>query len=241
MARRRGSRRRFRRRRARAVFILALVAAVGYGGWQLAKSSLFQLTRIAVVGARRVPAGDIVAASGLRIGQSMLGLDLGAVGRAIESSLPDVGHARAMREGATRVRIVIRERMPALVIQSPNRGWLADEAGRVIGHAPQGLRSLPIVRLPFLQEIAPPAAKAIVSIWDAMDRGMRRDALWFEVHSASDIRFRLARTAVLFGGPGDVIDKLTALELVRARVVSQGRRLVRIDLTVPTRPAARVA
>jgi cell division septal protein FtsQ len=241
MARRRGSRRRLRRRRARAVLILALVAATGYGGWQLAKSSLFQLSGVRVVGARRVSARDVMAASGLRIGQTMLGLDLGAVGRAVESALPDVRRARAMRDGATHLRIVIRERMPALLIHSPAGGWLADDAGHLIGRAPPGLRSLPVVRLPFLGEIDPEAAQALASIWDAMDPGMRLDALWFEIHSPSDIRFRLARTAVLFGGPGEVIDKIAALKLVRARVASQGRRLVRIDLTVPSRPAARVA
>jgi hypothetical protein len=98
-----------------------------------------------------------------------------------------------------------------------------------------------VIRQPFLQDLPPAAARAIHSIWETMDPATRRDALWFEVHSPTDIRFRLGRTAVLFGAPSDVADKLTAIELVRARVASQGRTLVRIDLSVPKRPAARVA
>lgn len=240
MGRRPAERRPRAARRRRVVAVAALCAGLAVGGWSLARSSLFQLSRIDVVGLRILAPDAVIRASGLRVGQSMLGLDLDEVERRIVAGLPQVRWTSAGRDGATHVRIVVEERVPVLEARSPAGRWLLDRDGRVVGRARRS-GALPVVRVAGRPDLPAGAAEAVRAIWRALPRAMAADVAWFEAPSLGDLRFRLKGTLVVFGRPERIREKLDALVLVARRVAAEGRRLLRVDVRAPGRPAARVA
>lgn len=237
MARGRGRRRRRpnvrRRRRVLALLVLTGLAA---GGWQLARSSLFHLSRIDVVGAHMVARQAVLDASGLRVGQSALGLDLAAVERRV-ARLPEVRRVRAERKGTAHVRITIEERTPAVVGAGPSGRWLLDRDGRVLGPAPDET-ALPVVRMS-AGALPPGAAGAVAAIWDSMADPVRARVRWFAAPSVADISFRLGDVAVVFGRAERVAEKIEAVLAVERRLAAEGRAPARIDVRSPRRPAAR--
>ena len=57
---------------------------------------------------------------------------------------------------------------------------------------------------------------------------------------AHRFRFRLGDALVIFGGPELATEKVRALNAVRRSVRADGRRLIRVDLRAPNRPAATI-
>jgi len=119
-----------RRRLRRLNVLLALVAAVV---WALVvvRSPLLDVDRVQVSGARRLPASDVVAASGVRTGASMAELDLGRARDAV-AALPWADEVRVRRMWPGTVRIVVTERRAAAAVAHPG-GWARlDATGRVL-------------------------------------------------------------------------------------------------------------
>src|SRR2546426_10886338 len=115
MARRRGREAttvsRLRRRPSRVwrrVPIALTIVGLSTAALILARSSLFHVSRIDVLGAHMVSKDDVLRASGLHIGESILGLDLRAAEREV-AKLPQVEAVHARRRGATHVQILIEE------------------------------------------------------------------------------------------------------------------------------------
>lgn len=240
--------RRFRRRR-RIIAALVLGGMLA-GGWGLARSPLFALSSIEVAGAQLVPAEQIIAASGLRPGQSVLGID----GRAVAERLGAMGHvreARVERVGLSSVRIVVSERRPVLRVDTEGGRFFVDQDGIPI-EAAVPADSLPVLRMPGaglpvaavvgeegMAGLA--AAGAVARLWRALPADLRSDIRWFEASSPASIRFRWGEVDVLFGDGGQARLKVEALRLVARRVASDGERLLRVDVRAPRRPAAAIA
>lgn len=236
---RRTARRTVRLRR-RLLVVAMVVAVVAVGGWKLTRSSLFELSGIDVVGARDVARERIVGASGLRLGQNMLGLNLDEVEQRIVALVPEVRSARAERDGTTHVRILVEARTPAVVTVGPTGRWLVDRDGRIIGPATDPRTALPVVRVASGATPVAGGAGAIADIWRAMRKDLASRVAWFDVPSLDEITFELGAATILFGGPGRVREKLEAIDLVMRRVAAEGKTLLRLDVRVPSRPAARV-
>jgi cell division septal protein FtsQ len=224
----------------RAAVVLTVLISAGYGGWRLTGSSLFHLSGIAVAGARTLSTSQVIAASGLRIGQPMLGLDLTRVADRVEQRLPELRSVHIDREGSTHVRIVVVERSAALVLATPAGRWALDDAGHVIGPAGSGA-GLPVVQAAALEQLPSPAANAVHSVWDSMDRATRAQVSGFQVSPQGDVSFALGGAAVTFGGADRIADKLVALLLVQRRVHQEGKVLYAIDVRAPDRPSARTS
>ncbi|QSR84499.1 cell division protein FtsQ/DivIB [Methylacidimicrobium sp. B4] len=113
-------RRLFLRRIASLVLILAGLVSIAGGGYYvgtrlalpfLSTDSRFALQEVVLEGTERLPRKEILAASGLRLGQNLLSISLPEVYKAV-SSLPYVQRASVRRELPNRIEITIEERVP---------------------------------------------------------------------------------------------------------------------------------
>jgi hypothetical protein len=73
-----------------------------------------------------------------------------------------------------------------------------------------------------------------------MGKDLAARVAWFDVPSLDAITFEIGAATILFGGPDRVREKLEAIDVVSRRVAAEGKTLLRLDVRVPSRPAARV-
>lgn len=90
-----------------ALLLFMLVFATVF----MLNSELFQIKTIEIAGMERVPRKEIEAAAGIRAGQNMLSFRAGAVAESIKKN-PLVTEVIVARKLPSKVRIVVRERMP---------------------------------------------------------------------------------------------------------------------------------
>lgn len=242
-ARRLAVRRSRRRHRRRVALGVLLAAALVAGGVTVSRSLLFDLSRIQVVGTSALAPADVVGASGLTVGQSVLGLDLDAIAARIEE-LPGVREARVEREGSLGVRITVIERAPAVQVRTGERRWFLDADGQpVTGIRPD--TAIPVIRVaraPGVGAVIPRGATAaVLEVWEALPERIRDEVHTFTLGEQGALRARIGRADVVFGSTARLDEKITALGLVLDRVEQEGRRLIALDLRAPERPAARIA
>jgi len=122
---------------------LASVAAEAAG---LVRGGLLRLEHATVVGARRIPAPDLVRAAGVARGTPLLDVDPRAVAARVEA-LAGVRVARVWRLPTGRLVIGVRERVPRARLAGPAAWQVVDDAGVPFAPADAGeLASLPEVR-----------------------------------------------------------------------------------------------
>jgi cell division protein FtsQ len=120
------------RRRLRLVGALAVVTVAVVGGWALLHSSLFSARSITVVGAVHETAAQVVAAAGVADHPPLLDVDTGSMVHGIEQ-LPWVRSASVAVHWPDGVRIVVTERLPALVTSTTAGQWAElSTTGRVL-------------------------------------------------------------------------------------------------------------
>jgi cell division protein FtsQ len=110
-----------------------LVVLCVYG---ITRSSLLDVDHVQVVGGTTTGADAIKTAAGIRPGDQMVDLDLGAARARIEA-LPWVRSARLARAWPGTVRIVVAEREAvARIADGTGQWWLADGTGRLLALVP---------------------------------------------------------------------------------------------------------
>jgi cell division septal protein FtsQ len=122
-----------RRRRVlgRVLLVVVLVGTVT-AAVALERSSLVAVASIEVVGADRLAAEDVLAATGVEVGTSVLRVRTGEVQRRVEA-LPMVERATVERDGPLGIVVTVEEVAPALSARFEDGDVLVDEAGLVIG------------------------------------------------------------------------------------------------------------
>jgi len=243
-ARRRAVRLEHRRRRRRVALGVLLVAGLVAGGILLSRSLLFDLSSVRVVGADTVDAKEIVRASGLEIGQSVLTLDLDAIADRIER-LPGIRGAVVERDGSLAITITVTERTPAVEVRTGGRRWLLDADGQPVAATLPADAIVPVLkvrRAPGVGAVVPRGATAaVLAVWDMLPDDVRAEVKHFITADDGGIEARLGRARVVFGSPERLPEKIEALRLVLVRVEQERRRLSYLDLRAPERPAARVS
>ncbi|MGH2725853.1 MAG: cell division protein FtsQ/DivIB [Actinomycetota bacterium] len=244
MSRRRDVRRARQLRRRRVTFTVIGITVLASGGWMLARSSLFALERIDVVGTKVLSRSEVVAASGLRPGANMLSLDMEAVEKRV-ARLPLIRTVDVSKPEPSRVRIAVTERTAAFVLETIDGLWSLDGEAVVLGPATSE-RTLPMIRslsttvLRAGDRVAVPAVANALRLWTLLPGFLRDGAPLIEV-AVGGMTLRRADLTVHFG-PIDRIDqKIEALRLVVERARAAREHLRSIDVRSPDRPAAIVA
>ena len=240
--RRREVRAQRRRRRRRIAISLILVAAISTGAWMLVRSRVFSLQKIDIVGTSVVSKQAVVDASGLHIGQSALGINLGTIAARVRA-VPGIEDARVTREGSLGIKIVVVERRAAIEVQGSGQKWFLDQAGIQIPTG-QNDGTLPIVDLPANIDIASFSVTDegnVLAIWAQMPKAMRAQLVSFSLLADHSVAFDLGATTVVFGTADQISQKLLAVQLVTKRVAADHRKVTRIDVRAPSRPAANIS
>jgi cell division protein FtsQ len=117
-------------RRARRLAFLALLVALGAGGWWLIQSPLLRIQEVTVEGTRLLDPEEVAAAADLG-GASILFPDTGGARQRIESQpmVKSVTFERAWPRG---MRIIVQERRPWGFWEAQNRRYVIDEDGVVL-------------------------------------------------------------------------------------------------------------
>lgn len=240
-ARRRAARVARLRRYRRAAVAVAIVAALGSGGWALSRSSLFVVQHIEVVGNAILSDAEVIAAAGIPEGTNALAADLDAAEERLRA-VAAIGEAQVERSGALGIRIRIVERAPAVEIRAASGRWFLDREGHAIDAPRAGASSIPVIETAWAGQGPPPLpageVRAVLAVWDALPEEMRARVAAFEHSSA--VVFRLGTVRVIFGAAVRIPDKLDAVRMVLARARRDGRRVLQVDVRAPDRPAARV-
>ena len=242
--RRKEVRRAGRRRRRRVSFASVVLVGLATGGWFLARSSLFALEGIEVTGARLLTPAEIVQASGLHDGQSMLGLHTERVRERI-ANLPLVRSVRVLRIPTSRIRIDIVERAPAFVLETVESRWLMDTDGMVLGVA-DGSSSFPTIRVD--DELSADTGDRLVvtevrdaiALWTALPRTLRAGHPTIDAGALTGLTLDRPDLVIRFGTVEQLAQKLGSVRLVLDRVRRMGRHVKMLDVRSPERPAARL-
>lgn len=131
------------RRRLRRLGVVLLVVLLVVGAVALTQSPALDVDHVVVRGAQRTDAAAIRSAAGVRRGEAMLGVDLGAAAAGVES-LPYVASAQVARDWPGTIRIVVVERRPVAVVGQGSAAVVVDRTGRALAVAPEG-STLPVL------------------------------------------------------------------------------------------------
>jgi cell division protein FtsQ len=236
-------RERVRRRRRLLAWSVALILAA-LGSSKLVASPLFGLSAVQVRGTTVLSEDEVLAASGVRVGEPYLGIDLASIRRRVET-LPWVGRAEVRRDYPSSLRITVVERTPVASIVAAGRYWLVAAGGVVLKAASAKPPGVPFVAdVPVPARIGPgtrlpaggPLANAIAAL-----RGLRPElaklVVAVQAPSVDSLRFRLrGGMRILYGVAADQPAKDTAVLLISRRLQREGRKVVLIDVRNPSTP-----
>jgi cell division protein FtsQ len=244
--RRREVRRQHARQRRRVTVSILVLLSLATGGFVLARSSLFALDGIEVKGATLLSRAEVLQASGLHEGQSMLSLHADRV-RARIQRLPLVRAASVQRVPTNRVRITVVERVPSFVLQTAEARWYIDDAATLLGAATGTGPSLPtiLVDLPLTADTGDrartPALVDALKLWSALPGSLRQPGSTIDATVPAALTLERGDYDIRFGTLDRMQEKLQAVRLVLDRVHLTHDHLVSLDVRSPARPAARLA
>lgn len=245
-SRRRDVRRQNMRRRRRVTFGAVTVILCAAGGLALARSSLFDLEGIEVSGAKLLTNAEVVQASGLHSGQSMLSLSTDQVRSRIER-LALVRSATVARVPTSRIRISIVERTPAFVLETIESRWLLDAESTLLDEVRAPVAGLPTIRLAGRiaadtgDRVRIPSLAEAVRLWGALPPALRKGPATIAASVPAGLELVHPDHSITFGTIDRIDEKLRAVVLVLDRLRRAGERVLSIDVRSPSRPAARLA
>lgn len=226
-----GRRGRFRRYGISLLVVLTLAA----GGVALVRSPLFEVDGIEVSGMRMLSRNEVLAASGLRIGMNVLSVDTSGVRQRLER-IPLVASAKVERIYPSQVKIQVTERKPSAVAIVGGTAWLIEARGALMTKVAAPPAGLPVVKV-----TAPPESYALseaLRLWVALPAWAKSKTSALTAPEPTLISALIGGTQVIFGSADDVLPKMQAVIAIFARAKTDRRRVSRIDVRAPHRPAA---
>jgi cell division protein FtsQ len=123
------------RRRLRVVIVVGSLLAVIGSLWLLSRTALFDVDQVRVSGTSRLTVDEVIASSGVTVGEPLLSVDTGAVAHRLEQE-PWIRSAQVERSWSGDVRIAVVERTPVgRVIDGDGAVQLVDGSGELLGPA----------------------------------------------------------------------------------------------------------
>lgn len=214
-----------RRRLTLSAVVLVLLALAGGG---LARSSLFAIVDVRVVGAHGEQADLVRDTARVKPGDNLLSADLRAAAGRVEN-LPWVREAEARRVPPSTVELRIIAREPAAVVRVPGATWLVDAEGVVIaGGAREGLVEItaPNSVVPNVGgQVRDAALRNALAAHAELPAPLRATVVRYEANSGRDLRLHLVDGVVVRFGAADQVDaKARSVELLLEQARMQAQR-----------------
>jgi cell division protein FtsQ len=231
------------------VFMAVMVFGVCFLGWKTyqwtERTGVFQITGVDVKGVRQMTEDDVKAIAGVFTGQHIFKADIqGAARRARANSW--VKEVNIYRRLPNRISMVIEERVPAVILETPGGRYLVDGDGVVIERLGKGAPAawpLPVVTMkrapahPGEQVAGEEMSEALTLVSELSSRGGWRMAdITIKAESAASLTVVYAGHEIRIGS-GNYGEKLRRLGEVMADVKRRGVQFAYVDLR-PERQAA---
>lgn len=227
------------------VFGSVALAGVLYAGFRAGSGvHPFVLQSVRVEGAWRVSPEEVVRASGLQTGTSLLGVDVERTRRLVEA-LPWVRQARVVRQIPSTVTVEIKEWEPRCLVRLDRLYYLTKEGHVVQAALDQGLDYPVVTGMQWADlEGAGPLREALLRLLETLDRDPLGKEL-SEVHADPVEGFTVYTSA--HGGTGvelglDGLDeKLRSLSRLQRHLEKRAQVAYRVDLSDQDKIVARLA
>jgi len=224
--------------KGRWVLVAASVAvAVGSAGLGIWNSSWLKLETVQVTGNHHATTQQVQAAAALSPGVRLTAVSSAQVSARV-SSLPWVAGATVTHVLPSRIRISIRERTPAVVVQAGSRKYLVDHSGAVLQEGGAGyplIAALPLtVSFPG-DRLALPAFTSAMALLDSLPADLKPRLGWVNAPSPDLLGVILTdKTAITYG----TADSLPEKNYDLTTLLAAGKPYASIDVRSPTHPAA---
>ncbi len=217
--------------RWKAIFVAALVLGVlGTSGWVVFGSRVLVVRHVVVTGTHLLPKSQVIAATGVHVGGSMIKLDTGAVAERV-AGIQQVESVRVERHWPATLRIEVRERVPAVVAVRGRRYYQIDRFGVTVlttSARPRGLPEL-VVGAP---DAGDPATAAALAVWRSLPERFRRRVSTIGATDPEEVTLRLkSGVSVVWGAPERAAEKLKLVEALAG--MAAGRSAHTIDVSSP--------
>jgi len=215
----------------KAIFVAALVLGVlGTSAWVVFGSRVLVVRHVEVTGTHLVPKSQVIAATGVRVGGSMINLDTGGVADRV-AGIQQVEAVRVERRWPTTLRIEVRERVPAVVAVRGRRYYQIDRFGVTVlatSARPRGLPAL-VVGAP---NPGDPATAAALAVWRGLPDRFRWRVSAIGANDPEEVTLRLkSGVSVIWGAPERAAEKLRLVEALAG--AAAGRSAHTIDVSSP--------
>ena len=230
------------RRRLHTLIALCLITLLAVGALAFLQSSMMDVDDVVVEGAQHTSEQQVVAASGLVLGDPLVDVDAAEIASGV-ASLPWVASVEVVREWHGTITLAVTERLPAIAVPlagaTGNQHMLVDATGRqleLVDERPYGY--MPIAGLFVSGEPGQPApseAHGVIRLLSllAPERQQEIDQI---VVDDRNLYLDLAQQGrVRLGSESGLSEKLVSLDTILATV--DLRCLWEIDVRVHTAPA----
>jgi cell division protein FtsQ len=209
-----------RRRRARWVAALLLLAAMGVAGgvtWALFNLSLFAVRSVVVTGTRLVPESEVLAVAGVRPGTPLIRVSTARVAARVLTITQVVG-VQVTKTWPDRVVIAVRERTSALAVALPGGGFeLIDANGVIVQSAATRAAGLPIYTTTAAASSlrGDPDVAAAAAVLGGLPASLRSSVTSVIVPSPDQVTLSLGSgVTILWGGADDAAAKAKELAIL---------------------------
>lgn len=211
-----------RRRRGNGALSVAIIIAFMLLAAIVGLSVFFKISSISVEGAGIYTADDVVAASGIEVGDSIFFVGQSTAALRIKNALPYVDEVRVQRRLPDTVVIEVTESYPIAYIRSGDDVWIIDKNAKLLEKAGESGAAGKIE----VRGVVPiePTVGGALALGDAnalqltylksvlsafLTDGLRDGVTWLDMTSISDIRFDYqGRFTVKLGNGENLSDKL---------------------------------
>jgi cell division protein FtsQ len=224
--------------RGRRVLLAAGVAvAVGGAGLGIWNSSWLRLETVQVTGNHHATTQQVQAAAALSPGVRLTAVSSAQVSARV-SGLPWVADVTVTHVLPSRIRISVRERTPAALVQAGARTYLVDHSGAVLQQGGAGyplIAALPLaVSFPG-DRLALPAFTSAMALLDSLPPDLKLRLGWVNAPSPDLLSVILTdKTAITYG----TSDSLPEKNYDVTTLLATGKSYASIDVRSPTHPAA---
>jgi cell division protein FtsQ len=208
-----------------AFFTLLAVGVIVVAGWVVFESPLLAVRSVTVSGTHLVPRAEVIVMAGVEPGTPLIRVNTAQAAARI-ATIRQVRSARVTRSWPDRVVIVVRERVPALVLTAPGGGYdLVDGDGVVVRWSARRAAGLPLylTAVPVAALRGHPDLAAAVAVLAELPASLRHWVVSVTAPAPDQVTLGLAgprhRMTVLWGGPGRAAAKAGELAvLMRSRM-----------------------
>ncbi len=200
-------------------------------------ASFFGVERIDITGASLVPVEQIVAESGLVVGRPLITIRPPAIEEKLTGH-PRIAAASVKLVFPDRVKVTVRERVDAAVIELADNWAVVAYDAVVVDYAAAPDDSLPLMRIPLVdpglgQAIGQPAVLGALEFLAALPEEFTLDVVISE--RDHQLWAWVGNRAAKLGPPTDLERKALSLVALLSSNTEDGL----IDVTAPNRPAIR--